>query len=102
MLGVNRTVRNGRLVAYEFLLLDGRDTTLTYVAHPSGQSAAAFRAESIAADRAVFSNPSHDFPQRIGYARLARDSLLAWIAGVSDGERRRAEFPFARVACRTP
>jgi hypothetical protein len=99
MLGVNRTARDGRLIAHEFLMLDGRDGSLVYVAHPSGQSSATFLAESVSDTRAVFGNPEHDYPQLIGYEYRANDSLLAWIEGPGNGGLRRVEFSFARVPC---
>jgi len=102
MLGVNRTARDGRLISYEFLMLDGREAPVIYVAHPSGQAAATFSAEAVSDIRAVFSNPAHDYPQRIGYERRHNDSLLAWIDGPQNGELRRVEFPFARVTCPGP
>lgn len=102
MLGVNRIVRDGRLISYEFLMLDGRQASVIYVAHPSGQAAAAFSAEAVSDTRVVFGNPAHDYPQRIGYERRANDSLFAWIEGPQDGELLRVEFAFARVPCPGP
>jgi hypothetical protein len=99
MLGVNRTARDGRLISYEFLVLDGREASVIYVAHPSGQAAATFSAEAVSDARVVFGNPAHDYPQRIGYERRATDSLFAWIEGPQDGELRRVEFAFVRVPC---
>jgi hypothetical protein len=46
----------------------------------------------------LFENPSHDFPQQIGY-RLNGDALLAWISGSRNGQTRRLEFPYKRVKC---
>jgi hypothetical protein len=47
----------------------------------------------------VFENLRHDFPQRIGYERTAADRLLAWIEGPQDGQMKRIEYPYSRVAC---
>jgi hypothetical protein len=47
----------------------------------------------------VFENPQHDFPQRVGYERKGGDALLAWIEGTRNGQTRRVEFPYRRVAC---
>ncbi len=49
---------------------------------------------------AVFSNPDHDFPQRIIYLRGADgDSLWARIEGEIGGSAREAHFRYGRVEC---
>lgn len=104
MLGVSRTVREGRTVEYEFVLIrPAADGTLVYHAHPSGQAGAEFRLASAADREVVFENPAHDFPQRIGY-RLEADqvTLTAWIEGMHDGTSRRMLFPMRRVRCDAP
>lgn len=98
MLGTSRTVKAGRLVEYEFVLLRERDGALVYEAHPSGQAGGEFPLKSVDDDSVTFENPAHDFPQRIGYRRQG-DRLNAWIEGTLDGRSQRAEFPYARVAC---
>jgi hypothetical protein len=98
MLGVSRTVQDGSLVGYEFLVVRGQGDNLALEAHPSGQPSAVFVSSSIGEQSVVFENPKHDFPQRIGYERQG-DGLLAWIEGTQDGEARRMEFPYRRAAC---
>lgn len=46
--------------------------------------------------RLVFENTEHDFPQRVAYNRVGKDSILAWIEGEQDGETMRQEFPMKR------
>ena len=100
MLGASRTVRDGRTVAHEFVRIGpAGDGVLTYHAHPSGQAPAAFRLARLEPRLAVFENAAHDFPQRIGYRRLADDTLLAWIEGEQRGTPRRLEFPMRRTPC---
>jgi hypothetical protein len=98
MIGVSRTVRGGKLTAYELIVLEEQGERLAYKAHPSGQPAATFLSIDVSDSQVVFENPQHDFPQQIGYL-LKGDSLLAWIAGTAKGKPRRAEFPYRRVAC---
>lgn len=98
LLGLSRTVRDGRLREYEFILIREQEGRLVYRAHPSGQAAAEFVASTAAGTAVVFENPQHDFPQRIGYERRG-DDLLAWIEGVRNGQPRRIEFPYRRVSC---
>jgi hypothetical protein len=102
MLGMSRTVRGGRLVAHELIVLRELDGGLAYEAHPSGQPATAFLSVTVSDTVLLFENPAHDFPQRVGYRRIGTDSLLAWIDGNAGGEARRVEFRYARVACGGP
>jgi hypothetical protein len=102
MLGVNRTVANGRLTAHELIVLREQGDRLAYEAHPSGQSVTVFLSTVVSDTLALFENPGHDFPQRVGYRRVGTDSLLAWIDGTMGGAARRVEFRFARVACGGP
>lgn len=99
MLGTSRTVVAGVLREYELIVLREQDGRLAYQAHPSGQASAVFLSSTLAEGEVVFENLQHDFPQRIGYRRIATDQLLAWIEGPRQGQTRRLEFPYRRTAC---
>jgi hypothetical protein len=47
-------------------------------------------------DIAVFENIDHDFPQRIIYQKLAKDSLFAKIEGTVDGEDQYEEYRYVK------
>jgi hypothetical protein len=94
MLGVSRTIRDGKLAGFEFILLREEGDRLAYVAHPSGQTPATFLSTRVEPAEVVFENPDHDFPKAIGY-RIAGDALTAWIAGGT----RRVEFAYQRARC---
>jgi hypothetical protein len=100
MLGVGRTVRNGRTVEHEFLQIrlnaEGR---VVYVALPSRQKEATFVASSIGERSVTFENPQHDFPQRISYRALPEDRLAARVEGTRGGTLRGIDFPMKRVPC---
>ncbi len=97
MLGMSRTVANGKTVEYEFLLLRQEATgEIIYVAKPSGQAEASFQLVRGTSTEAVFENPQHDFPQRITYTLKPDGSLLAAIEGTKGGKTRRVEFPYQR------
>jgi hypothetical protein len=103
MLGAGRTVRNGSVQEYEFLLIRLTPGGASYEAHPSGQEPATFTSTgSPDADEIVFENPAHDFPQRVGYRRVGGDSVVAWIEGKAGSAKRRIEFPYGRVSCTAP
>ena len=99
MLGASRTTRGDTLVEYEALRIEEAGDTLVYVASPSRQATTRFRAAGVRGDTVRFEDPTHDFPQRVGYVRRGADSLVAWIEGTQNGHPRRVEFPYARVEC---
>jgi len=100
MLGIGRTVKNGRTVEHEFLQIRlNAEGQVVYIALPSRQKEATFVATSIG-DRAVtFENPAHDFPQRILYQAVGETGLAARIEGQRNGTTRGIDFPMKRVAC---
>jgi hypothetical protein len=98
LVGVSRTVADGKTIEYEFLLIRSGATGLEYVAKPSGQAEATFTATKATATDVVFENPAHDFSTRILYTRNG-DTLLAAIEGPRNGQKRRIEYPYARVDC---
>lgn len=100
MLGMSRTVRQGKTVEFEFMELrylpDGK---FAFIAHPSGQQTAVFPLLRINDSEVVFENPTHDFPQRIAYAKDGASKLRARIEGMRDGALRVVEFPLSRISC---
>lgn len=98
MLGMSRTVRDGRTVAWEHLRIwQDEAGEIYYTALPSGQAETSFRLTHAAPGEATFENPDHDFPQRILYRLVGEDSLLARIEGVRDGRERAIDFPMRRA-----
>lgn len=97
MLGMSRTVRGGRLVGYELLLVVDTDFGLVYRAHPSGQAMANFHATESSRRGVVFENPSHDFPRRIAYWPAGDDRLMTRVDDGSD--KRSYELEYRRVPC---
>ena len=76
MLGVSRTVVDGRLAGTEYLRIDVNERgEMRYVASPSNQAVTVFSLVMASADRLVFENLEHDFPQRIIYSRAGKRLL---------------------------
>jgi uncharacterized protein DUF6265 len=98
MIGMGRTVRDGRTTEYELVVLKEQDGRLAYEAHPSGQAPAVFLSREISDSSVLFENAEHDFPQRVGYRR-SESGLAAWIEGTLKGQMRRVDFNYARVPC---
>ena len=96
MLGLGRTLKDGKLREYEFVRIVEADGSLAYMAEPSGQEKATFPLKSLTADQAVFENPAHDFPQRVIYRRLAPDAVIARIEGQIGGQAKSVDFPYKR------
>jgi hypothetical protein len=100
MLGVGRTVKNGRTAEYEFLQIrHNAEGKLVYIAKPSGQTEATFTAIQLSDNAVTFENLQHDFPQRIIYRRLADGKLAARIEGLRGGSVRGIDFPMISVSC---
>jgi hypothetical protein len=91
MLAVSRTLKGGRMVAFEFLRIVERDGSLVYIAQPNGRPPTEFRLTALTAGSATFENPMHDFPKMIRYARRGDGSLEAT---VSDGGQKAESFVF--------
>jgi hypothetical protein len=100
MLGMARTVRQGRTVEHEFLQIrEAPDGKLVYIASPSGQPTAQFTAIRIADKEVVFENAEHDFPQRILYRLEADGRLQARIEGTVKGAAKGVDFPMQKASC---
>lgn len=89
MLAVARTVKDGRMTAFEFLRIVEREGTLVYIAQPDGRPAVEFRLAAVSGTSARFENPAHDFPKVITYTLQGEGSLQAV---VSDGTRQLTFF----------
>lgn len=100
MLGISRTVADGKTLEFEFTQIrqeaDGR---IVFIAKPSGQPEATFKLIKGNDREVVFENPLHDFPQRVIYRLQTDGSLLGRIEGLSKGKEKAVDFPMTRVRC---
>jgi hypothetical protein len=99
MIGMSRTVREGRLVEFELVVLRQHGDRLAYEARPAGQAPTVFLSKVVSDSTIVFENPGHDYPQTVGYHREDPDSLSAWIEGKDKGQARRIDFRYRRMPC---
>ena len=79
--------------SFEFMRIATVDDRLAFIASPSDAPPTVFPLKSLEAQRAVFENPAHDFPQRVIYERRA-DTLSARIEGDINGETQSADWTF--------
>jgi hypothetical protein len=98
LLGMSRTVVNGKTTEFEFLQIRDLPEGLAYIAKPSGQAEATFVAVSTSGGEVVFENQKHDFPQRIRY-RASGDALHARVDGTMNGKARGFDIPYTRAKC---
>lgn len=100
MLGMGRTVADGKTREYEFLQIrEEQDGAIYYVAKPSGQPEGSFKLIKLQNREATFENPEHDFPQRIIYRLQPDGSLFARIEGTFKGQQRGIDYPMKRGRC---
>jgi hypothetical protein len=88
-------------VFYESIKLQERNNDIHYVVSVKGQNNEApvsFKLTSIDTSKLVFENPSHDFPSKIIYTRITKDSLYAEISGIVNGQAKKVGFPFKKIA----
>jgi hypothetical protein len=56
-----------------------------------------FKLTESANNQFIFSNPAHDFPQRIVYQFVTQDSIHAWIDGQYNGKFIKQDFYYKRT-----
>jgi hypothetical protein len=98
IVGATRYVRDGRVVDFEFTRIDHTDSGAVITPHPKGVRSVSFAPKVVERDRAVWENPTHDFPQRILYTRVD-DTLVARIEGRTPSGDRALEWRMARATC---
>jgi len=67
MVGMGRTVREGKPAFFEFLRIEKTKDGLVYQASPAGRRPVPFKLVESGGNKATFENLEHDFPQRIRY-----------------------------------
>lgn len=103
MLGASRTVKGGKTVFHEFMLIQPNEQgALVFTALVEGQAATDFVAVPGTQGELVFENLAHDFPQRVMYRPVGPDRLAARIEGMDSGTLRGVDYPMQRIACETP
>lgn len=99
MLGVGRTIKNGKTIDYEYLRIIQDDKGIFYIAKPKANAEETpFRLTKMTANEAVFENPAHDFPQKIIY-RLDGTNLFARVEGNNKGKPMGFDFRMSKTKC---
>jgi hypothetical protein len=99
MLGVGRTVKDGRTTDFEFMRIEQRADGIYYVARPRANTTeTAFKLKTAAGTEFTFENAEHDFPQRIIY-KINVNVLAARIEGARNGKSMGFDFNMNRISC---
>jgi hypothetical protein len=97
MLGVSRTVSDGKTVGFEFMRLEKRGPEIYYVPQPNGRPPVDFKLTAAENGAFVFENASGvDRVHRIEYRREGEDRLYARIDGVQNGKPFLLEYRYRR------
>lgn len=97
MLGMHRDIKGDRTVFFEFLRIEQTNGQIDYVAQSRGRQETRFRLIESAPGRAVFSNPAHDYPQRIIYWQNEEGVLHARVEGMIKGVLQGEEWRWVRA-----
>ena len=74
---------------FETITLQQKGEELTYNAAVKGQNndkAVTFKHNDTIEKQLVFENPKHDFPQKIAYSQITKDSIIIQISGIQQGK----------------
>jgi Domain of unknown function (DUF6265) len=97
MIGMSRTVKDGRTTEFEFLRIEKRGADLFYVPQPNGRPPVPFRLVSSADGRFVFENTTgEDRVSRIEYRRAGDDGLEARVEGRENGKPFILDYQYRR------
>lgn len=90
LLGMHRDTQGETARGFEFLRIEVRADGATYVAQPGGRPPVRFDLVRNSAQSVTFENLAHNYPKRIHYERPNPGTLVAWIEGAKDGEKRQS------------
>lgn len=97
--GLSQFWRDGAIVDFEFHRIDSSADGPVLTPHPRGVASVQFRPVEIEAERIVWQNLEHDFPQRIIYHRVAPDTLVARVEGAPESGVEGLQWSMIRAAC---
>ncbi|MEQ1864246.1 MAG: DUF6265 family protein [Micropepsaceae bacterium] len=86
LLGVGQTTKGDATKSFEYFRIAKTSSGLSYFASPRAAAPTEFKAVEICSDKIVFENKSHDFPQRVIYAKGKNGTLDARIEGTIKGK----------------
>jgi hypothetical protein len=96
LIGMSRTVRDDRMVAFEFIRIEQREKDIFYVAQPNGRPPTDFKLSSAVDGELVFEGDGRDRVKRITYRRQGPNGLYALVEGEERGKPFQLEYRYTR------
>lgn len=99
-LGRSYSLQGTDTVSSEHIRIEQHSGKLYYIPTVKNQNngkAITFTLTSSSKNQLVFENPEHDFPQKITYSQITKDSLIAEISGTRKGKQKAIQFPMKRI-----
>jgi hypothetical protein len=103
LIGMSRTVQDGRTTSFEFMRIVSRADGVYFVAQPGGRPPVDFKLAAASGSEAVFVNPGHtDHLKRIVYRRSGPAELTARVEGEDDGKAFAVDHVYRAAPIRAP
>jgi len=93
-------IANNDTLFAEYVTLGKVNDTITYtvtVPDQNNEQPVGFKLTSMSANKMVFENPQHDYPNKIEYTKVTADSIIAVIYGLKKGKQASETFAMARL-----
>lgn len=100
MEGKSDFIKGDSVIPFELIKIFRRDTSLFYEAKAAGQNddkPVAFRMTSFSDSGFVAENPQHDFPKRITYRLINKDSIHAFVDDGLSVPEKKSDFYYSRA-----
>lgn len=88
-IGESYFIKEKDTLHFEKIQLKQKDETLFYIATVKDQNndkPVTFKHNDTIEKQLVFENPKHDFPQKISYSQITKDSIVIQISGIQQGK----------------
>jgi hypothetical protein len=93
-------IRENDTLHQEQIVLSQRGLAVNYTPTVKGQNGdkpVQFNMTSAEGRKLIFENPAHNYPQKISYLQITKDSLVADISGIQQGKPSAERFAMSKV-----
>lgn len=97
--GTSYFIKDKDTLNNETIILSQKGNDLFYIPTVIGQNnnePVTFKLTKGTATQLVFENPKHDFPRKITYRQITKDSIVAEISGIENGKPASETYPMKR------
>ena len=88
-IGESYFIKGKDTLHFEKIQMKQKDEALFYIAAVKGQNndkPVTFKHNDTIEKQLVFENPKHDYPQKIVYSQITKDSIIIQISGIQQGK----------------